>query len=122
VTGEFRFIFRAKDYEAALAFYRDGLELPIVSSWDRGPAEKGTLFQAGSGIIEVLALAPGAEYVPLQGGELACEVQDVDEWYQRIRDKGLPIRGELADKPWGHRTFSLTDPDGMKVILFTVIG
>jgi catechol 2,3-dioxygenase-like lactoylglutathione lyase family enzyme len=122
MTGEFRFIFRARDYEASLAFYRDGLELPIVSSWDRGPAEKGTLFQAGSGIIEVLALAPGAEYVPLQGGELAYEVKDVDEWYRRIQDKGLPIRGELADKPWGHRTFSLTDPDGMKVILFTIIG
>lgn len=122
MTGEFRFIFRARDYETSLAFYRDGLELPIVSSWDRGPAEKGTLFQAGSGIIEVLALAPGAEYVPLQGGELAYEVEDVDEWHRRTHDKGLPIRGELADKPWGHRTFSLTDPDGMKVILFTIIG
>jgi catechol 2,3-dioxygenase-like lactoylglutathione lyase family enzyme len=121
MTGEFRFIFRAKDYGASVAFYRDGLELPIVDSWDRGPAEKGTLFQAGSGIIEVLALAPGAEYVPLQAGELAYQVEDVDEWYRRIREKGLPIRGELADKPWGHRTFSLTDPDGLKVILFSII-
>jgi catechol 2,3-dioxygenase-like lactoylglutathione lyase family enzyme len=121
MAGEFRFIFRAKDYEASVAFYRDGLELPIVDSWDRGPAEKGTLFQAGSGIIEVLALAPGAEYAPLQAGELAYQVEDVDEWYRRIREKGLPIRGELADKPWGHRTFSLTDPDGMKVILFSII-
>ena len=120
--GEFRFIFRAKDYEAAATFYRDGLGLPVVDSWDRGPAERGMLFQAGSGIIEILALASGEEGVSLQGGELAYEVDDVDEWYRRIQEKGLSIRGELADKPWGHRTFSVTDPDGIKVILYSIIN
>lgn len=122
MTGEFRFIFRAQDYEAAVAFYRDGLELPVVGSWDRGPAERGTLFQAASGIIEVLARAPGRECVSLQGGELAYEVDDVDERYRRVQEKGLPIRGEPADKPWGHRAFSVTDPDGIKVILYSIIG
>jgi len=119
---EFRFIFRAKDYEASLAFYRGGLGLPVVGSWDRGPAERGMLFQAASGIIEVLALAPGREYTPPHGMEVAYEVDDVDEWYRRVQEKGLPIRGELADKPWDHRAFSLTDPDGIKVILYSIIG
>jgi len=53
---------------------------------------------------------------------LAYEVDDVDEWYRRIQEKGLPIRGELVHKPWGHRTFSITDPDGIKVILYSIIG
>lgn len=122
MTGEFRFIFRTKDYEASVTFYRDGLELPIVGSWDRGPAQRGTLFQAATGIIEVLALAPGEEYTPLQGGELAYEVDDVDEWYRRVQERNLPIRGELADKPWGHRAFSVTDPDGIKVIVYSIIS
>ncbi|MBU0703743.1 MAG: VOC family protein [Chloroflexi bacterium] len=122
MTGKFRFIFRARDYEAAVTFYRDGLELPVIGSWDRGPAERGTLFQAASGIIEVLARAPGRERVALQGGELAYEVDDVDERYRRVQEKGLPVRGELADKPWGHRSFSVTDPDGIKVILYSTIG
>jgi len=122
MTGEFRFIFRAQDYEAAVAFYRDGLNLPIVGSWDQGPAQRGTLFQAASGIIEVLARAPGQECVSLQGGELAYEVDDVDGWYRRVQEKRLPIQGELADKPWGHRSFSVTDPDGIKVILYSIIG
>ena len=117
MTGEFRFIFRAKEYAASVSFYRDGLELPIVHSWNGG-----TVFQAASGLIEVLALAPGRERVSLQGGELAYEVDDVDEWYRRVREKGLPLKGELADKPWGHRSFSVTDPDGIKVILYTIIG
>jgi catechol 2,3-dioxygenase-like lactoylglutathione lyase family enzyme len=72
MTGEFRFIFRAHDYEAAVTFYRDGLELPIIDSWDRGLAQRGTLFQAAPGIIKVLALPPGKEYAPLRGIELAC--------------------------------------------------
>jgi catechol 2,3-dioxygenase-like lactoylglutathione lyase family enzyme len=122
MNREFRIIFRAQDYPAAVSFYRDGLELPIVGSWDRGPAEKGTLFQAAAGIIEVLALPPGEPYRPPGAIEIAFEVDDVDRWYQRVREKGLPIRGELADKRWGHRAFSLTDPDGVKVILYSVIA
>ncbi|MEA3340162.1 MAG: VOC family protein [Chloroflexota bacterium] len=122
MTGEFRFIFRARDYETAVSFYRDGLKLPIVGSWDRGLAQRGTMFQAASGIIEVLALPPEKEYAPLWGVELACEVDDVDQVYQSIRERGLPIRGELADKPWGHRSFSVTDPDGVKVVLYSIIN
>ncbi len=122
MAAEFRIIFRAKDYEASVTFYRDGLELPVIGSWDRGPAERGTLFQVASGIIEVLALPPGEEHTPLQGVELAYEVDGVDEWYRRVQEKGLPIRGELTDKPWGHRAFSVTDPDGIKVILYSIIG
>ena len=117
MAGEFRFIFRAKEYAASVAFYRDGLELPVVHSWDRG-----TVFQAASGLIEVLALAPGQEHAALRGAELAYQVEDVDEWHRRVREKGLPIAGDLADKPWGHRSFSVTDPDGIKVILYTIIG
>ena len=122
MTGEFRFIFRAQDYESAVAFYRDGLELPVVGSWDQGSAQRGTMFQAASGIIEVLARAPERECVSLQGGELAYEVDDVDKAYRRVQEKGLPIQGELADKPWGHRSFSVTDPDGIKVILYSIIN
>ncbi|MGD1992944.1 MAG: VOC family protein [Anaerolineae bacterium] len=121
MLAEFRLIFRAKDYEPSVAFYRDGLELMIVHSWDRGPDQRGTVFQAASGLIEVLALAADRDYVPPQGVEIAFEVEDVDAWYQRVQQKGLPIQGELANKPWGHRTFSVTDPDNIKVIVFSVI-
>ena len=122
MAGEFRFIFRAREYAATVNFYRAGLELPVVHSWDRGPAQRGTVFQAASGLIEILALAPGQKHASLRGVELAYQVDDVDAWYRRVREKGLPIAGELADKPWGHRSFSVTSPDGIKVILYTIIG
>ncbi len=55
-NGQFRCAFFARDYEAAVVFYRDGLELPIVQQWDRGPDDQGTLFGAAAGIVEILAL------------------------------------------------------------------
>ncbi len=50
-SREFRVILRAKtfeDYEATVAFYRDGLELPVVASWNRD-RDRGTLLRAASG-------------------------------------------------------------------------
>ena len=119
--GEFRFVYYAQDYGATVAFYRDGLELPIVGGWDRGPEDQGTLFGAASGIIGVLHL-DGRAFVPPQGGWLLYEVDDVAEQFQRARAKGLPLSEELADHPWGHRAFSVTDPNGLKVVLFSIIG
>jgi uncharacterized glyoxalase superfamily protein PhnB len=38
-------------------------------------------------------------------------VPDVDEWYARLRASGLAV-GDLEDKPWGMREFTMTDDDG----------
>ena len=120
MTREFRIVFRARDYDATVGFYRDGLELQIDHSWDRGPGQRGTVFGAASGLIEVLELAESASFAPATGLEIGYEVNAVDEWYDRIKAKGIPIRGDIADKPWGHRTFSLTDPCGIKVIVYSI--
>ena len=42
--GEFRFSYFTREYEATVAFYRDGMALPVVGSWDRGSEDRGTLF------------------------------------------------------------------------------
>jgi len=122
MTREFRIVFRARDYDAAVGFYRDGLELKIDHSWDRGPGQRGTVFSAASGLIEIIELAEGGSFIPATGLEIGYEVENVDAWYDRVKARDIPIRGELADKPWGHRTFSLTDPCGIKVIVYSIIG
>ena len=121
MSTEFRIIFRAKDYEATVAFYRDGLELPVDHSWDTGPDLRGTVFRAASGLIEVLALPAGQTFTPAQGLEIGYEVEEVDDWFRRALEKRLPICGTLADKPWGHRSFCVADPGGIKVILYSII-
>jgi len=115
-------LFRAQNYDSVIAFYRDGLELPIVHSWDRGPDQRGTVFQAAAGLIEVIALTAGQRFTPAEGLEVGYEVTDVDAWYQRAQEKGLPIVGELSDKPWGDRSFALLDPLGVRVVVYSIIG
>lgn len=120
-ANTFRFIFWPRDYQASVDFYRDMLECPMVMDWDNGPENRGSVFKLGSGEIEMLALAPGKEAIDPKGFELYVEVPDVDAHYQFVQGKGIALRGEIADKPWGHRTFSIGDPNGIKVIFFSAL-
>src|SRR5210317_390400 len=95
----FRIIFRAKDYYQSVRFYQDQLECSVVMQWDRSQAEKGSIFQFGGGEIEVLALPPGMKYTKPQGFEIAAEFVDVEEQYQLILEKGIELRGDIANKP-----------------------
>lgn len=121
MTTVFRFIYWTESYEETIHFYRDLLERPIVKEWDRGINERGTIFNAGGGEIEVLAISPGKVVVQPDGFEVAIEVEDVDDLYQYVKEKKVSIRGEIADKPWGQRTFSVNDPNGIKLIFFAEI-
>ena len=60
--SEFRCAFVARDYKASVAFYRDDLKLNKVGGWDRGHDDRGTLFAAAAGIIEVMALPKNQAY------------------------------------------------------------
>ena len=129
VSGrQFRFSYFTSEYEATVAFYRDGLGLPILESWDRNPDDRGTLFAAASGVIEVLARPRGAEPAhlwdrrPPQGAFMVIEVEDVDAEYRRAVGKGLSIWQELADQEWGHRGFCLVEPNGLVLYLFSEIA
>jgi catechol 2,3-dioxygenase-like lactoylglutathione lyase family enzyme len=119
MTKEFRFIFWANDYDKTVDFYRNQLECPVIQDWDRGPTQKGTVIKLGSIEVEILAVSPDREAIRPQGFELSLEVDDVNAYYQYVKSKGIAIRGELADKPWGQRTFSVSDPDGIKLIFCT---
>ncbi len=127
-NGQFRCAFFALDYEATLSFYGDELGLPMVESWDRGLNDRGTLFAASSGIIEVLATPQKTEedsawdYRTPQGVCLVIEVEDVDQLYSRILDCHLTLRQKLKNQPWGHRSFVVNDPNGIAVYFFSAFG
>ena len=118
--GQFRFIIHPKVYETTVGFYRDALGLRLTGSWDRSFYDRGTLFAAASGTIEVIHLDEGQEFTPPQGVEIAFEVDDLDAWYRRALEEGLRIRHEPTSYPWGHRSFSVLDPNGIPVIMFSV--
>lgn len=52
-----------------------------------------------------------------QGMYLTIEVEDVDKLYAVIKKKGVPVKIELRDEPWGDRHFAIEDPNGVGIDL-----
>lgn len=50
-----------------------------------------------------------------QGMYLTIEVDEVDSLYQQIKKKGIPIKIDLRDEPWGDRHFAIQDPNGIGI-------
>jgi hypothetical protein len=84
--------------------------------------DRGTLFGAASGMIAVLALPRSGEAPhlwddrPPQGTFMVIEMDKVEERFQRINQKGLPIKQKLKDQAWGHRSFCICDPKWSQTI------
>lgn len=57
-----------------------------------------------------------------QGLYLTIEVEDVDKLYKEIKKKGIPIKIELRNEPWGDRHFAIEDPNGIGIDLVTNKG
>ena len=127
MSHQFRCAYSTPIYEETLEFYANGLEFPVVESWDHGPNDRGTLFGAFSGIIEVLALPERPEedsawdHRAPQGVSMVIEIEDVDGLYARAIDHQLPIKEPLGDKAWGHRSFTLTDPNDVAIYFFSKV-
>jgi len=45
------------------------------------------------------------------------EVDDVDEVYRKLKEKGVKFAAEPKDQYWGGRTATFLDPDENKFIL-----
>jgi predicted enzyme related to lactoylglutathione lyase len=120
-NGQFRVVFTPKLYEASLSFYRDGLSLPVDHEWDYGGGDRGVVFLAAAGMIELLGAVPGAPFKQPQGITVLIQVDDVDHWHRLALERGLPVAQEPTSFPWGQRVLRLTDPDGLTVALFSPI-
>lgn len=97
------------DVDRALGFYRDVLGFAVGYEW----REEDVL-----GFV-ALALDDGrslglARRAPDTGErfELCLLADDADAACEELRAKGVPIRMEPQDQPWGERMFYAEDPDG----------
>jgi len=123
--GQFRFSYFTAEYEKTVAFYRDGLRLPLIEDWDRNSEDQGTLFGAASRLIEVLKRPESGDSShffderPPQGAFMVIEVEDVEWMYRQVIDKGLPIQQQLTTQRWGHRSFCVREPNGLTLYFFS---
>ena len=108
-----------EDMEASIAFYTR------VLAFDLTRHEPGDYASLRRGDV-VLGLGPVAK-LPEEGGyfgrdisawrrglgvEIVLEVDEVQEWSDRVAKTGHPILEPLQDRYWGLRDFRVSDPDG----------
>lgn len=122
---QFRAVIRARSFDRTQRFYGDSLSLPRLQNWDREDG-RGALFQAGSGVIEVLGrpasedddrMDESYEYQgPQHKMSLVMVVASAEQAYSEclFRDKNIP--GGLRKDDEGNLIFETHDPDGVRVI------
>jgi lactoylglutathione lyase len=107
------------DLERSVAFYRDVLGLPFKLQGDGYVefATEGSRFGLydRNRLGELTGQGPQAPGAP--GGEVVFLVGDVDAEAERLRVAGVTVLKGPVDRPWGHRTLHLEDPDGFVVEL-----
>jgi len=55
------------------------------------------------------------------GTIVTLEVDDVDRYYRKADELGLPVELTLRDEEWGQRHFMVVDPDGVLVDVVKLI-
>ncbi len=50
-----------------------------------------------------------------QGMYLTIEVDDVDKLYSDLKKKGVAIKIDIRNEPWGDRHFAIQDPNGIGI-------
>nr|WP_225753344.1 VOC family protein [Actinotalea sp. Marseille-Q4924] len=105
--------------DAMSRFYGDVLGMSTVESWDR-PDGRGAVFAPAGSVhgahVEVLDM-PGRAVTGASPADvvLTFVVADVRAVHDALVDAGATIARGIEDTPWGHRSFGLDDPDGLRI-------
>ena len=89
------------DLERSLAFYT---RLPGVAVEFHKPGIFAML-RIGKGRLGLLQRAAGRFHIEL-------ETDDLDGFYEAVRQAGIEPKGPPIRHPWGERDFQVIDPDG----------
>jgi len=95
--------FPVSDLKKAVDFYENILGLKKTNEW------------SNYAIFDVGGVDFGIE--PEGKFQMFLLVDDVDEAYKTLKEKGVKFLTEPKDQFWGGRTAEFTDPDGNKFIL-----
>lgn len=54
-----------------------------------------------------------------KGVYLTIEVENVDNVYKQLKEKGVPMAIEIRNEAWGDRHFAIVDPNGIGIDIVT---
>lgn len=111
-----RLLLRPTDPARSRRFYADVLGLAVAREFG-DPAEPGTVFFCGQGLLEV---SGRSEQPPSGGFALWLQVRDVRAEWQRLTSAGARGLRDPQVEPWGLVEAWVADPDGVRIVLVEV--
>jgi catechol 2,3-dioxygenase-like lactoylglutathione lyase family enzyme len=90
-----------QDVERSREFYAS---LPGFELLQHRPGQFA-LFRIGDSLLGLLG--SGA-----RGFHVEVATSDLDQLYEDLRDRGVPVKSPPRQRIWGERTLTLVDPDG----------
>lgn len=123
-VGQLRIVVTASDYEEAVHFYRDVLELEETAAFS-GDGGEVVILEAGRATLEI-ANPAHADYVDrVEVGDrvaghirVAFEVEDASEWTERLAAAGAVVLADPTRTPWDSLNSRLEAPAGLQLTLF----
>jgi catechol 2,3-dioxygenase-like lactoylglutathione lyase family enzyme len=108
-----------KDVDRALHFYDDLLGFKLIEDfrYEGTPVYARMSAPGGDGTIALHQAGPG-DSLSSDGVRLYFEVRDLDEFCQKLQQKGFFITKLPRMMPWGWRHAYLNDPDGHEISLY----
>lgn len=125
---QLRLVVTAQDYDAAVAFYRDVLGLPLSGAY---ASEDGrvTILDAGRATLEIADPAQADFIDRVEVGRrvaghirVALEVPDATEATRRLAAAGAEVLAEPTRTPWDSLNARLEAPAGLQLTLFEELG
>jgi catechol 2,3-dioxygenase-like lactoylglutathione lyase family enzyme len=122
---ELRIALIVRDFDQALAFYRDALGLEQIADWSSG-AGRVVALDAGRATLELFDDAQAETVDAVEAGRrvsgtvrLAARVTDSEDMARRLVAAGAAQVAPPVMTPWGDRNARVRAPDGMQLTLFT---
>ena len=111
-----------QDVERSLSFYRDqlGLEQDLDLRDETGAPFLASV-EVDDTVIMLTRARPDMPLDSLRSGVrltlLFERGHDIDALLARLRALGTAVCSPIGDRPWGHRDFTVFDPDGYHVTI-----
>ena len=122
---ELRLAFTVKDFDQALAFYRDALGMEQLADWS-SEAGRVVALDAGRAVLELLDEAQAGVVDEIEAGRrvsgtvrFALRVADSEAMARRLAEAGAAPVAPPVMTSWGDRNARVEAPDGMQLTLFT---
>ena len=122
---QLRLVVRVEDFDAAVAFYRDALGLPLEESFEGDGEARVMILDAGRATLEIAnrAQVEMIDRVETDGAtsprlRVAFEVQDTDGVTRRLVEHGAELVASPRETPWRSLNARLDAPGDLQITVF----